>query len=157
MGGFLTDDDLNQLQPADEVMFPSPIPTQVVSSDEFWPMPQTEKQKAVEARIKEMADEIGAKQGLGRRRFLQTASGMAAAFLAMNEVHGPLYAVSRAEAQQPDAAAARAATLKDQFIMDVHTHFLHPDKGRQGLAADEFRHLPFRLSLDGRWWCGHGR
>ncbi|MFO0466768.1 MAG: amidohydrolase, partial [bacterium] len=127
MGGFLTDDDLNQLQPADEVMFPSPIPTQVVSSDEFWPMPQTEKQKAVEARIKEMADEIGAKQGLGRRRFLQTASGMAAAFLAMNEVHGPLYAVSRAEAQQPDAAAARAAALKDQFIMDVHTHFLRPD------------------------------
>jgi hypothetical protein len=58
MGGFLTDDDLNQLQPADEVMFPSPIPTQVVSSDEFWPMPQTEKQKAVEARIKEMADEV---------------------------------------------------------------------------------------------------
>jgi hypothetical protein len=43
MGGFLTDDDLKQLQPADEVMFPSPIPTQVVSSDEFWPMPQTEK------------------------------------------------------------------------------------------------------------------
>jgi predicted TIM-barrel fold metal-dependent hydrolase len=127
MGGFLTDDDLKQLQPADEVMFPSPIPTQVVSSDEFWPMPQTEKQKAVEARIKEMADEIGAKQGLGRRRFLQTASGMAAAFLAMNEVHGPLYAVSRAEAQQPDAAAARAAALKDQFIMDVHTHFLRPD------------------------------
>lgn len=75
----------------------------------------------------------------------------------MNEVHGPLYAVSRAEAQQPDAAAARAAPLKNQFIMDVRTHFLHPDKGRQGLAADEFRHLPFRLSLDGRWWCGHGR
>jgi predicted TIM-barrel fold metal-dependent hydrolase len=45
----------------------------------------------------------------------------------MNEVHGPLYAVSRAEAQQPDAAAARAAALKDQFIMDVHTHFLRPD------------------------------
>ena len=60
MGGFLTDDDLKQLQPADEVMFPSPIPTQVVSSDEFWPMPQIEKQRAVEARTKEMADEIGA-------------------------------------------------------------------------------------------------
>ena len=58
MGGFLTDDDLNQLQPADEVMFPSPIPTQVVSYDEFWPMPQTENQKAVEARIKEMADAL---------------------------------------------------------------------------------------------------
>jgi hypothetical protein len=60
MGGFLKDDDLKQSQPADEVMFRSLIPTRVVSSDEFWPMPQIEKQRAVEARIKEMADEIGA-------------------------------------------------------------------------------------------------
>ncbi len=127
MGGFLTDDDLNALQPADEVMFPSPIPTQVISSDEFWPSPQTERQKQVEARIKAMADDLGAKQGMDRRRFLQTASGMAAAFLAMNEVYGPLYTVSRAEAQQPEAAAARQSSLAGQFIMDVHTHFLRPD------------------------------
>jgi hypothetical protein len=100
MGGFLTDDDLNALRPADEVMFPSPIPTQVISSDEFWPSPQTERQQQVEARIKAMADDYGAKQGLDRRRFLQTASGMAAAFLAMNEVYGPLYTVSRAEASR---------------------------------------------------------
>ena len=127
MGGFLTDDDLNALRPADEVMFPSPIPTQVISSDEFWPSPQTERQQQVEARIKAMADDYGAKQGLDRRRFLQTASGMAAAFLAMNEVYGPLYTVSRAEAQQADTAAARQSSLAGQFIMDVHTHFLRPD------------------------------
>lgn len=127
MGGFLTDDDIAALRPADESMFPSPIPTQVVSSDEFWPMAQTPRQKDVEARIKTMADEIGGKQGLNRRKFLQTASGMAAAFLAMNEVYGPHYAVSRAEAQTADAANARAAALKNQFIMDVHTHFLRPD------------------------------
>ena len=60
MGGFLKDDDLKQSQPADEVMFRSLIPTQVVSSDEFWPMPRIEKQRAVEARIKDMAEEIGA-------------------------------------------------------------------------------------------------
>jgi uncharacterized protein len=122
--GFLTDDDIAALRPAQEAMFPSPIPTQVVSSDEFAPVPQTQAQKRVEARIKAMADEIGPRQGLDRRRFLATASGMAAAFLAMNEEYGPLFGVSRAEAQQPDAAAARAAALKDQFIMDVHTHFL---------------------------------
>lgn len=127
MTGFLTEDDLAQLQPASEAMFPSPIPTQVVSSDEFWPTPQTERQKRVEARIKSMADEIGAKQGLGRRRFLQTAAGMAAAFVAMNEEYGPLYGVSRAEAQTPGAADARAAALRDQFVFDVHTHFLRPD------------------------------
>lgn len=127
MGGFLTDDDLNALRPADEVMFPSPIPTQVISSDEFWPSPQTARQKQVEARIKAMADDYGAQQGLDRRRFLQSASGMAAAFLAMNEVYGPLYTVSRAEAQQADTAAARQSSLAGQFIMDVHTHFLRPD------------------------------
>ena len=127
MTGFLTEDDLAQLQPADEAMFPSPIPTQVVASDEFWPMPQNERQKRVEAKIKAMADEIAPKQGMSRRRYLQTAAGMAAAFLAMNDEYGPLYGVSKAEAQTPGAAEARAATLADQFIMDVHTHFLRPD------------------------------
>jgi predicted TIM-barrel fold metal-dependent hydrolase len=122
--GFLTDEEIAALRPAQEAMFPSPIPTQVVASDEFSPIPQTAAQKRVEARIKDMAEELGRHQGLDRRRFLTTACGMAAAFLAMNEEYGQLFGVSRAEAQQPDAAAARAAALRDQFIMDVHTHFL---------------------------------
>ena len=122
--GFLTEDEIAALKPAPEAMFRSPVPTQVVASDEFSPIPQTPDQKRVEARIKDLADEIGAKQGLDRRRFLATASGMAAAFLAMNDVYGPLFGVTRAEAQQPDRAEARAAGLRDQFIMDVHTHFL---------------------------------
>jgi predicted TIM-barrel fold metal-dependent hydrolase len=127
MTGFLAEDDLEQLRRAEEAMFPSPIPTQVVSSDEFHPIPQNERQKRVEARIKDLADTIGARQGMNRRRFLQTTAGMAAAFLAMNEEYGPLYGVSRAEAQTPGAADARAASLRDQFVMDVHTHFLRPD------------------------------
>jgi len=127
MGGFLTDDDIAALGRAEDALFPSPIPTQVVSSDEFAPTPQTPRQREVEARIKAMADEFAPKQGMNRRKFLQTASGMAAAFLAMNEVYGPHYAVSRAEAQTQDAANARAAALSDQFVMDVHTHFLRPD------------------------------
>lgn len=122
--GFLTDDELAALKPAKDAMFPSPVPTQVVASDEFCPIPQTPQQKQVEARIKELADEIGTKQGLDRRGFLATASGMAAAFLAMNDVYGPLFGVTKAEAQQPDRAEARAASLRDQFVMDVHTHFL---------------------------------
>ena len=134
MGGFLTDDDIAALLPAPQAMFPSPIPTQVVSSDEFSPIPQTAQQKQVEARIKDMADEIGGKQGLDRRRFLATASGMAAAFVAMNEVYGPVFGVTRAEAQQPDRAEARAAGLRDQFIMDVHTHFLRDDTRLMGFV-----------------------
>ena len=100
--GFLTDDEIAALRPAQEAMFRSPIPTQVVSSDEFAPVPQTAQQRQVEARIIAMADELGGHQGLDRRRFLASASGMAAAFVAMNDVYGPVFGVNRAEAAEPD-------------------------------------------------------
>ena len=50
-----------------------------------------------------------------------------ASFLAMNEVYGNLFDVSSAEAATPGAADERASELKDQFIMDMHTHFLRDD------------------------------
>ncbi|PYM37435.1 MAG: amidohydrolase, partial [Candidatus Rokuibacteriota bacterium] len=107
MGIFLSDRELAELEPAENA-FPSPVPTQIVSNGEFNPLPQTPQQREVEARIKELADTHGPRQGLDRRRFLQTASGMAAAFLAMNKVFGNLFDVSEAEAANPDVAAARA-------------------------------------------------
>src|SRR2546426_1535565 len=91
------------------------------------PAPQTEKQRRVEARITELGGELGKRHGMTRRRFLATASGMAAAFLAMNEVYGPLYRVSPAEAADREMAAERVKALKDQFVMDCHTHFLRDD------------------------------
>jgi len=132
--GFLTEDEIAALRPAREAMFRSPIPTQVVSSDEFSPMPQTPQQKQVEARIKAMADEYGGQQGLDRRKFLATSAGMAAAFVAMNDVYGPVFGVNRAEAAEPERADARAAALRDQFIMDVHTHFLREDTRLMGFV-----------------------
>src|ERR1700694_4507938 len=50
--------------------------------------------REIEARLLAMADEIAAKQGLNRRRFFQSAAGMAASFVAMNEVYGPLFDVA---------------------------------------------------------------
>src|SRR5262249_57641209 len=70
---------------------------------------------------------VGGGQGTAGGGFLRSAAGMAAAFLAMNEVHGPLFDVTRAEAQTPDAAKERAKSLKNQFVMDCHTHFLRDD------------------------------
>ncbi len=125
--GFLTDDELSQLDPAEQVLFPSPIPVQSVSSDEFVPAPQTAKQKEFEARIKSIGDDMAQRLGLSRRRFFQSASGMAAAFVAMNDTYGPVFGVSRAEAQTPDMANERAKRLSGQFIMDMHTHFLRDD------------------------------
>ncbi|MCP5411117.1 MAG: amidohydrolase family protein [Alphaproteobacteria bacterium] len=135
MTGLLTPDELSGLTPAEHCPHATPIPTQPVSSDEYLPAPQNEKQRQVEARMLAMADELGTRRGLDRRRFFQTASGMAAAFVAMNEVYGGVFDATPAEAATPDAADARAASLKDQFIMDMHTHFLRDDTRLLGFVA----------------------
>src|SRR5262245_37555648 len=123
----LTEEELAKLEGA-ETLFRSPIPTQFVSSDEFMPAPQTAQQKEFEQRIKESGASLAKKLGMSRRKFLQTSSGMAAAFVAMNEVHAkggqPIYAVEKNEATSLDVAQARSDGLKNQFVMDMHTHFL---------------------------------
>jgi len=123
----LTDQEREALLPAEFAAFDGPIPTQIVSSDEFVPIPQTPAQSRVEARLKVLADEIAARQGMTRREFLRTAAGMAAAFVAMNDVYGPLFDAGRAEAATPELAAQRATELSGQFVFDGHTHFLRED------------------------------
>src|ERR1700716_1758331 len=127
MSSQLTDEELAVLMPSELCRYQTPIPTQIVASDEFYPDPQNERQREVEARLLAMADDLGGKQGMDRRRFFQSAAGMAASFVAMNEVYGPLFEVSKAEAATPAMAQERANALKDQFIMDMHTHFLRDD------------------------------
>ncbi len=125
--GWLDPAELQQLLPAETSAFPSPIPTQSVSSDEFMPAPQTAKQREFESRVKEYGATLARQQGMSRRAFFTTAAGMAAAFVAMNDTYGRLYTVSRAEAGTPEMANDRAKQLADQFIMDMHTHFLRDD------------------------------
>ena len=121
----LSPEELERLTPA-ESLFPSPIPVQSVSSDEFMPGPQTRKQREFEVRLKEMGAKMAKRLNISRRRFFQSAAGMATAFLAMNDTYGPIFGVSRAEAQTPEKANERAKKLSGQFIMDMHTHFLRP-------------------------------
>jgi uncharacterized protein len=132
--GLLSDAELASLLPAETHAFPGPIPTQCVSSDEFMPVPQTRAQRHVEARLKDVGAELARRHGLTRRQFFGTAAGMAAAFLAMNEVYGALYDVTRAEAQTPEMAKERAAALAKQFVMDCHTHFLRDDTRIMGFV-----------------------
>jgi ABC-type dipeptide/oligopeptide/nickel transport system ATPase subunit len=54
----LDPEELAQLLPAETAAFASPIPTQFVSSDEFMPLPQTPKQKQVEARVRELGSQL---------------------------------------------------------------------------------------------------
>src|SRR5207302_4747620 len=133
MPHYLSAHELGQTAPAELDSFELPVPTQVVSNGEYNPLPQTREQQRVEARIKELADDLGPRHGLSRRAFLASSAGMAAAFLAMNDVFGPVFEVSRAEAQQPGVAAQRAGALAGQFIIDVQTHFVRDDFKQAGL------------------------
>ena len=130
----LSVEDISRLVPAERDQFRCPIPTRPVSSDEYLPASQSAKQREFESRIGQMGSDLARKQGVSRRRFFQGAAGMAAAFVAMNDTFGPLYLVSRAEAATPEMADARAAALKGQFIMDMHTHFLRDDTRLEGFV-----------------------
>jgi hypothetical protein len=103
--------------------FQSPIPTRMISNGEYMPVPQTDRQKRVEARIEQLSTEASAKLGIDRRRFLRSSGGMAAAMIAMNEVFGRFFDVSAAELFEP-AAYQAARPPRDLFVFDDQLHFV---------------------------------
>ena len=99
-----------------------PLPTRLVSNEEFPPLPQTPAQRAVEARILAEADRVAPRLGLGRRQFLRTTGGMATSLLAMNAVFGRFFDVLPVEAADPTAFKER--TGEPFFIFDVQVHYV---------------------------------
>jgi len=100
----------------------SPVPTQVVSNEEFLPPPQSTKQAQVEWLILRASERLGSKLGINRREFLKTTGGMALAFLTMNQVFGKFFDVLEVEAAEPQAVQARKGDIP--FIFDVQTHYV---------------------------------
>jgi len=123
----ISDEERAQLLPAEDLTSRLPLPTQIVASDEYFPEPQSRQQKAVEARLMARGQAMADKLGISRRRFFQSAAGMAAAFVAMNEVYGTLFDAQEAEAATPELAMERARRLAHQTVFDCHTHFLRDD------------------------------
>jgi predicted TIM-barrel fold metal-dependent hydrolase len=99
-----------------------PLPTRLVSNEEFPPLPQTAAQREVEDRILAAAGHLAPKLGLSRREFLRTSGGMAASLLAMNAVFGRFFSVSEVEAAEP--SAAKEAAGAPFFIFDVQLHYV---------------------------------
>ena len=127
MSSQLTDEELAALMPSELCAYQTPIPTQIVARDEFYPDPQNERQREVEARLLAMADDLGGQAGPGPPPILPDR-GRHGRVLRRDE-RGLRAAVRReqAEAATPAMAQERANALKDQFIMDMHTHFLRDD------------------------------
>src|SRR3979411_114787 len=133
MGNWLSEREKRCRAGAEPRSAAAPIPTQMVSNGEYLPPPQSATQRRVEARINELADLNGKHLGLSRRQFLHTSCGMAAAFLAMNDIYGNVFQVAPAEAREPELMLARAQGLAGQFIFDVQTHFVRDDFGHKEL------------------------
>lgn len=100
----------------------APIPTRVVSNEEFVPPPQTSAQASVEALIHAVGDSLGNRLGMDRREFLKSTGGMAVALLVMNSVFGKFFDVLDVEAMEASAFIERQG--KPLFIFDVQTHYV---------------------------------
>ncbi|HSF14382.1 MAG TPA: amidohydrolase family protein [Vicinamibacteria bacterium] len=121
-----------------------PIPTQVVSNEEFLPLLQTPKQRAFEHRIQGLSGVTAKKLGIDRRAFLRTAGGMATAFAAMNEVFGPFFTVHASELTEPGAIQE---TREEYFVFDVQTHHVTTDRYQIGdVSVLDFRRLGAQMN-----------
>src|SRR2546425_8336167 len=133
MAHYLTEAEPDRRAPPEVASLKARVPTQIVSNGEFNPPPQTQEQRRVESRIDALAGDLAPRHGLSRRQSLASSAGMAAAFLAMNDVFGPVFDVNRAEAATPGLADARAQALAGQLIVDAQTHFVRDDFKQEGL------------------------
>jgi predicted TIM-barrel fold metal-dependent hydrolase len=115
----------------------TPVPTQMVSNGEYLPLPQSAAQQRVEARVHALADESAARLGVSRRSFLTSSGGMAASFLAMNEIYGEFFDIDHRSLLMPDAYAA-AAPPRDLFVFDDQLHMV---RGSRFDAAAPLRAL----------------
>jgi len=102
--------------------FPTPIPTQIVSNEEFQPIGQTDRQRAVEQLAATMVEKATGRRGVSRREFLQTTGTMAAGFLAMNALFGRFFNIDGVELFESAAFAEQQGA--PYFIVDVQTHYV---------------------------------
>lgn len=121
---WLSDAQQRRVAPAETEPFVAPVPTRMVSNGEYMPHPQTDDQKHVEYRVKELADEAAKRLGTTRRRFLMGTGGLAASFLAMNEVYGKKLFNVRPVEMYETAAYAENGVPQDVFVFDDQTHIV---------------------------------
>ena len=119
-----------------------PLPTRLVSNEEFPPLPQTAAQRAVEDRILAEAGRLAPRLGLSRRDFLRRSGGIATSLLAMNAIFGRFFDVLPVEAADPGAFKERAGD--PFFIFDVQLHYVgagydpgNAEAGRKGAVSKQ--------------------
>jgi hypothetical protein len=106
---------LENVAPAGRAAFRSPLPASIVSNGAYNLAPQTKAQGRVESLMQEYNEKIAKDQGVDRRTFLKSASGLAATFLGINRVFGPVFGVPDAEAAEDDKVLVSTEWLADNL------------------------------------------
>ena len=122
--------------------FPTAVPTQIISNEEFFPICQTAEQACVERVTRELIEKGATQRGLTRRDFLRTTGGMAAALLAMNDAFGRFFNIGEIELFETAAFAEQQGD--PYFIFDVQTHYVsshydpsEAESGRKGAVSKQ--------------------
>ena len=127
----MTPEELARCRPASEVdRLGLPIPTHLVSNEEYFPpFLQTDLQKQVEARVLDALESVPKRLNISRRRFLTTSAGLAASFVALNEVFRDfafgetLFRVGK-EAEFDHGAFLADGPPSDLFVFDDQCHLV---------------------------------
>ena len=163
----MTPQELARCRPASEVdQLGLPIPTHLVSNEEYFPpFLQTSHQKQVEARVMDALDQVPKRVSLSRRRFLATSAGLAASFVALNEVFRDyafgetLFRVAKDGGFDHDAFLADGPP-SDLFIFDDQCHLVRGSLSGLGygggtslrvLAQGETARLPNSPFVSNPW------
>lgn len=103
----------------------SPVPTQVVSNEEFLPRPQTQKQKQVENLTMEMGEANAKRLNMTRRAYMASSLGITTALLAQNKVFGQVWDIGPEEPFELAAVEQKLTGGKKgkYFIIDVQGHY----------------------------------
>lgn len=110
--------------------FRLPIKIDNASNGEFAPLPLPERCRLGNEQALRDADEAARKLGQDRRSFLVGTCGAASTLLSLNAVNaaagntGGFFDISEEARYEP--ASAQAAVGGDEFIFDVHGHFINP-------------------------------
>jgi predicted TIM-barrel fold metal-dependent hydrolase len=127
----MTPQELARCRPAAEVdPVGLPIPTHLVSNEEYFPpFLQTSHQQHVEARVLDALDRVPKRLNISRRHFLATSAGLAASFVALNEVFrryafgDTLFRVAE-ESGFDHAAFVADGPPSDLFVFDDQCHLV---------------------------------
>jgi len=126
----------------------TPIPSQVVSNEEFIPRPQNTRQKQVESLTMEWGTERARKIGMDRRAYMASSMGIATALLASNKVYGATtFEVDEAEAFE-DAACQEKYPKGKFFVIDVQSHFSNAGPVGGFRSGEIARNMGFNLKDD---------